>query len=195
MTLRISEWRGRCVSRIYSIMCFIPQGSCKLTERIPLNGSSLCGSCVLVGVVFRDLFWQAEHATAWRSFEFPEECFGRASEQQRSVKIDPLRTAGVHGWLQVAESAPCKNEVYFLAVQLHESPQCICPGLKPTRFNRVAGSHTLEESYLSKKEGRRPKNRPNEEGYDSDPGLASRRDCVLTAIASRPEAVGWAPLV
>ena len=28
--------------------------------------------------------------------------------------------------------------------------------------NRVVGSPTLEESYLSKKEGRRPKNRPNE---------------------------------
>ena len=40
-------------------------------------------------------------------------------------------------------------------------------------------------------EGRRPKNRP----FDSDPGLASRRGCVLTAIASRPEAVGWAPSV
>ena len=32
-------------------------------------------------------------------------------------------------------------------------------------------------------------------GDDSDPGLASRRDCVLTANACRPEAVGWAPLV
>ena len=43
--------------------------------------------------------------------------------------------------------------------------------------------------------GRRPKNRPHEKGDDSDPGLASRRGCVLTAIASRPEATGWAPLV
>ena len=34
-----------------------------------------------------------------------------------------------------------------------------------------------------------------EEGDDSDPGLASRRDCVPTATASSPEAVGWAPLV
>ena len=32
----------------------------------------------------------------------------------------------------------------------------------------------------------------NEEGDDSDPGLASRRDCGLTATARRPEAVGWA---
>ena len=45
----------------------------------------------------------------------------------------------------------------------------------------VAGSPTLEESYLSKREGRRPKNRPNEEGDDSDPGLASRRESDLTA--------------
>ena len=43
----------------------------------------------------------------------------------------------------------------------------------------VAGSPTLEESYLSKDEGRRPKNRPFEEGDGADPGLASRRDCVL----------------
>ena len=41
----------------------------------------------------------------------------------------------------------------------------------------------------------RPKNRPSDKGDDSDPGLASRRDCVLTANACRPEAVGWAPLV
>ena len=73
------------------------------------------------------------------------------------------------------------SEVYFLAVQLHESPQCVCPGLKPTRFNRVAGSPTLEESYFSKTQGRRPKNRPSEEGEDPDPGLASRRERDLTA--------------
>ena len=36
---------------------------------------------------------------------------------------------------------------------------------------------------------------PSDEGDDSDPRLASRRDCVLTAKASRPEAAGWAPLV
>ena len=34
-------------------------------------------------------------------------------------------------------------------------------------------------------EARRPKNRPNEEGDDSEPRLASRRDCVLTASRER----------
>ena len=40
-----------------------------------------------------------------------------------------------------------------------------------------------------------PRNRPYEKVGDSDPGLASRRGCVLTANASRPEAVEWAPTV
>ena len=52
-----------------------------------------------------------------------------------------------------------------------------------------------QQRHRSRAEGRRPKNRPYEKGDDSDPGLASRRGCVLTANASRPEAVGWAPLV
>ena len=59
----------------------------------------------------------------------------------------------------------------------------------------VARSPTLEESYLSKEKGGDPRTVQAKKGDDSDPGLASRRDCVLTAIASRPEAVGWAPLV
>ena len=37
-----------------------------------------------------------------------------------------------------------------------------------------------EESYRSKKEGRRPRNRPIEELDDSDPGLASRRQEALS---------------
>ena len=58
----------------------------------------------------------------------------------------------------------------------------------------VAGSPTLKERYLN--DGRWATPEPTHvEGDDSDPGLASRRDCVLTATASRPEAVGWAPRV
>ena len=30
------------------------------------------------------------------------------------------------------ETAPYKNEFHFLPVQLHKSPQFVCPGLKPT---------------------------------------------------------------
>ena len=52
-------------------------------------------SCVLVGVFFRELLCQAEHATACRSFKDREECFCRVYEQQRSMKIDLLRTASV----------------------------------------------------------------------------------------------------
>ena len=44
-------------------------------------------------------------------------------------------------------------------------------------------------------EGRRPKNRSLNGGSLVPPGLATQRDRGLTATASRPEAVGWAPLV
>ena len=54
----------------------------------------------------------------------------------------------------------------------------------------VASSPTLEESYLSKEKGGDPRTGQTRKGTNSDPGLASRRDCVLTASASRPEAVG-----
>ena len=36
-TLRMSKWRCLCVFRICSIMSLTPQGSCKLTEGIPLS--------------------------------------------------------------------------------------------------------------------------------------------------------------
>ena len=52
-----------------------------------------------------------------------------------------------------------------------------------------------QQRHRSKAEGRRPKNQPNERGDDSDPGLASRRGCVPTAFAYRPDAVVWAPSV
>ena len=39
----------------------------------------------------------------------------------------------------------------------------------------------------ARKKERRPNNRPNEEGNDSDPGLASRRDSFLTATRLRKE--------
>ena len=61
--------------------------------------------------------------------------------------------------------------------------------------SRTAGYDCVNNATVRELKGGVPKNRPYEEGDDSDPGLASRRGCVLTANASRPEAVGWAPLV
>ena len=44
-------------------------------------------------------------------------------------------------------------------------------------------------------QGRRPQNRQSEEGDDSDPGLASRRDSDLIAnVSTSPDVSGWAPL-
>ena len=71
----------------------------------------------------------------------------------------------------------------------------------------VAGSSILEESNLDKTEGRRPNDRSDGKGDDSDPGPATRRDSGLdchtkagydcynnATVELRPEAVGWAPL-
>ena len=73
-------------------------------------------------------------------------------------------------------------------------PSC-CSTHAVKELHRNRRVRLRKQRHHSCAEGRRPKNRPFEEGDDSDLGLASRRGCVLTATACRPETVGWAPSV
>ena len=94
------------------------------------------------------------------------ECFCRVYEQQRSMKIDLLRTASVF-----VPASSRQGSIVSLAVP---------------RWKRVPSV---------RKKGGDPRTGQAKTGDDSDPRLATQRDFVLTATASRPEAVGWAPLV
>ena len=81
-----------------------------------------------------------------------EECFCRVYEQQRSEKIDLLRTASVF-----VPASSRQGSIVSLAVP---------------RWKRVTSSIM---------KGGDPRTDQLEEGDDSDPGLASRRDCDLSA--------------
>ena len=58
-----------------------------------------------------------------------------------------------------------------------------------------AGYDCVNNATVRELKGGEPRTDHSMKGDDSDPGLASRRGCVLTATTSSPEAVGWAPLV
>ena len=114
----------------------------------------------------------------------------------------------------MAKTAPYKNEVYFLAAQLHESPQCVCPSLKlqstlvANEFVSARELHPRCKRVTStRQKGDDPRTDPMREGAHSDlPGWQPKEKAALTAKAGydclnnatslrRPEAVGWAPSV
>ena len=71
ITRRISKWRCPCVSRICSIMSFIPQGSCKLTEgtSVPASGHHsflMSRSFTNLVSVKLDLFRYWQETTAYK---------------------------------------------------------------------------------------------------------------------------------
>ena len=64
-------------------------------------------------------------------------------------------------------SAPRESTVFLSRPRADKIQSC--------RWQSHAGRELCQQERRA-----RPKNRPSEEGDDSDPGLASRRDCVLT---------------
>ena len=115
-----------------------------------------------------------------------------SSESSSANSSDKLNT---HSKIEKSASVAFTNNSVLKKIDLSRTASVFVPASSRQRSIVSLAFPRWKRVTSAREKGGDPRTGQAKKGDDSDPGLASRRDCFLTATARRPEAVVWAPLV